>query len=152
VIRVTTSELDYPGDGVTYLNGERFTGFEVFHDDSGWKCAEHEYRDGRLSGVKRAWHRPGVLALEAECALGVRHGRSREWHESGVLASDAVYEHGIKVRGRAWAESGQLVEDFTLAESGPTFELLQAFRKAEAEYSAGSGGAEPGAAPDTGRA
>jgi hypothetical protein len=74
----------------------------------------------------------------------VRHGRSRKWHESGLLASDAVYEYGIKVRGRAWdAKSGQLVEDFTLAESGSTFELLQAFRKAEAEYIAGCESAEP---------
>jgi hypothetical protein len=93
-------------------------------------------------------HRPGVLALEAECALGARHGRTREWHDSGLLAADVVYEYGIKVRGRAWDESGQLVEDFTLAESGPTFELLQAFRKAEAEHAAGGGHAEPDAAPD----
>jgi antitoxin component YwqK of YwqJK toxin-antitoxin module len=121
VIRVTTSELEYPGDGVTYFKGERFTGFQVSRDDSGWECAEREYRDGLLSGARRGWHRPGVLALDADCAWGAFHGRVREWHESGLLASDAVYEYGIKVRGRAWDESGQLVEDFTPAESDPIF-------------------------------
>jgi hypothetical protein len=79
VIRVTSLELDYPGDGVTYFGGKQFTGFEVFRDDSGWECAEHEYRDGLLSGVKREWHWPGVLALEAECALGGFQGRVRRW-------------------------------------------------------------------------
>jgi hypothetical protein len=149
VIRVTTDKLAFPGDGVTYLNGERFTGFEVFHEDSGWECAEHEYRDGLLSGVKREWHRPGALALEAECARGVRHGRSMEWHASGLLASDAMYEHGIKVRARMWDESGRLIEDFVLPESGSTFDLLQAFRKAEAERLENAEAAESRSGPST---
>jgi antitoxin component YwqK of YwqJK toxin-antitoxin module len=140
MIRVTSLELDYPGDGVTYLNGERFTGFQVFRDEGGWECAEVEYRDGLLSGVKREWHRPGVLGLEAECALGVFHGRVRRWHESGLLTSEAVYEHGIRLKEEAWDESGKLIENYSLSEPDPSFGLLQAFRRAEAEYLAGGGG------------
>ena len=133
MIRVTSRELDYPGDGVTYIGGERFTGFQVFPDTAGWEYAEHEYRDGLLSGIIREWYRLGALELEAECALGVYHGRVRRWHESGLPASDAVYEYGIRLRGQAWDESGNLIEDFTLTELDPSFGILQAFRRAEAE-------------------
>jgi antitoxin component YwqK of YwqJK toxin-antitoxin module len=103
--------------------------------------AEEEYRDGLLSGGKRAWHRPGVLEQEAECAQGVFHGRVRQWHESGLPATDEVYEYGIRLRGQAWDESGNLVEEYTLSESDPDFDILQAFRRGEAE---------PGAAADGG--
>ena len=148
MIRVTSLELEYPGDGVTYFRGERFTGFEVLRDDSGWECAEHEYRDGLLSGVKREWHRPGVLALEAECALGAFHGRVRRWHETGLAESDAVYEHGIGLRSQVWDEEGLLVEDFTLSEADPAFRVLLAFRRAEAEHIASGGDTEPGGSDD----
>lgn len=137
MIRATSLELDYPGDGLMYLNDEPFTGFHTFCDDSGWECAEHEYRDGLLYGIKRMWWRPGLLELEAECKWGVYHGRVREWHESGHLAFDAMYEHGVKLRGKMWNELGEVIEDYTLSESEPSFRLLESFRQKLAQAASG---------------
>jgi antitoxin component YwqK of YwqJK toxin-antitoxin module len=149
--RVTTEQqLDYASDGLYYLDRVPFTGVLECRSEDGTLEAEEEFRDGLLSGRKRAWHPGGGLELEAECALGAFHGRVRRWHESGQLASDAVYEYGIRVQGRAWDESGALVEDYALAESDPAFGLLQAFRKAEAAHAARGGDAAPDAAPDGG--
>jgi antitoxin component YwqK of YwqJK toxin-antitoxin module len=150
--RYTTEQLDYPGDGLHYLGEEPFTGILEFRSPDGTLEAEAEYKDGLLSGLKRAWHRPGVLELEAECALGAYHGRVREWHESGTPATDSVYEYGICLRRRSWDESGSPVEDYALSESDDDYSLLQAFRRAEAGHRGGGGDedAEPGAAADRG--
>ncbi len=103
VTRVTTEQLDYPGDGLHYLDGVPFTGVLECWQEDGELESEAEYKDGLLSGQKRVWHpSPGGLQLEAECAWGAYHGRVREWHENGQMAGDAVYEYGIRTRGTRW--------------------------------------------------
>jgi antitoxin component YwqK of YwqJK toxin-antitoxin module len=146
--RCTTEELEYPGDGLHYLDGKPFTGIIESRSPDGKLEGEEEYRDGLLSGRKRGWYPTGGLELEAECAEGVYHGKVREWYEDGRLAADAVYEHDIKLRRQAWDECGNLVEDYTLSESDPAFGILQAARSAQARYGARREVAERNAAPD----
>ena len=125
--RYTSEQLDYPGDGLHYLDAEPFTGILEFRQPDGTLEAEEEYKDGLLSGYKRAWYPSGQLQLEAECAWGEYHGQVREWHESGQLASHRVYAYGIKVEGREWDEAGALVGEYRIPDSErPRIDLYRA--------------------------
>src|SRR5438552_6878897 len=106
--RVTTLQLQYPGDGLHYLNGEPFTGILEFPKPDGGLEGEEEYKAGLLSGRRRVWSASGQLQEEAECAWGGYHGKVREWHEDGRLAADAVYEYSIRIRGTRWDEQGRV--------------------------------------------
>jgi antitoxin component YwqK of YwqJK toxin-antitoxin module len=132
--RVTEEELDYPGDGLYYHDGKLFTGVVVSLSDEGWVLAEEELRDGLLAGWKRAWHRPGALACEAQCDLGVLHGLCREWDEDGHLVVENSYEYGIRVSGKCWDSGGRVVEEFHLTEADPAFIILQVSRAAQKRY------------------
>ena len=128
--RYTTEQLDYPGDGLHYLHGKPFTGILEFRWEDGGLEAEEEYKDGLLSGRRRAWHTSGQLQEEAECAWGVYHGRRSEWHEGGQVAAEELYEFGIKTRGTRWDEAGQIVEEFVLSETDPSYRILELSRSA----------------------
>lgn len=130
VLRVTTEQLDYPGDGLHYRNGEPFTGVLEFRLPNGELEAEEEYKGGLLSGLKRVWYPSGVLHLEAGCAWGGYHGRVCEWHENGRLAGDAAYEYGIRTRGTRWDDQGRAVEEFELSETDPAYRTLELSRAA----------------------
>jgi hypothetical protein len=48
--RVLNSEIDYPGDGLYYHEGKRFTGVKyTLNEDAGWIEAEREYLDGHTT-------------------------------------------------------------------------------------------------------
>ena len=146
LVRVSNEEeLDYPGDGLYYKDGQPFTGvFECRLPDGGLE-AEEQYKDGLLSGRKRTWHPSGALQLEAECAWGVYHGRVREWYEDGRPAADAEYESGVRVRGTRWDEQGHVAEEFVLSEADPAYRIVIAARAA---FETSGGTAEPSAAAD----
>jgi antitoxin component YwqK of YwqJK toxin-antitoxin module len=143
--RVTDEQLDYPGDGLYYLEGQPFTGVVECRLPDGTLVAESEHRDGLLWGRKRSWHPSGGLELDAECAWGGYHGRVREWYEDGRLAADLEYEYAVKVRATRWDEQGRVVEEFVLSESDPAYQIVQAARVAFARHGEV---AEPAAAPD----
>lgn len=126
--RVSLEELDYTSDGLYCLDGNPFTGVVEHFSNDGWIEVEEEYQDGLLSGVKREWHRQGVLRLEAACAFGARHGRCREWDDSSRLVAEEFYEFGIRVTGKRWNAEGILVEEFAIGETDPGYQLLQTMR------------------------
>jgi antitoxin component YwqK of YwqJK toxin-antitoxin module len=128
VKRININDLAYPGDGLYYDGEKPFTGTAFYLSDvNGSLECEEEFRDGLMWGGRRAWHPSGVLEEEAQLAYGVYHGRVRTWHENGRPASEEVYEHGIRLEGKCWDESGKLTEDFRIAEDNPQ---LQMYRKA----------------------
>ncbi len=129
-VRVTTEQLDYPGDGLYYRDGKPFTGVLELRLPSGGMEAEEEYKDGLLSGRTREWHPSSSIRLEAECAWGGYHGRVREWYEDGRLAADAAYEYGIRTRETRWDELGRVVEEFDLSEADPDYHTLKLSRAA----------------------
>lgn len=130
MLRLRTTDLEYPGDGLHYYGGKPFTGLIVYDAPEGWVEGEEPHRDGLAWGTRRRWHAPNVLAEEAQLAHGAYHGVVRKWHENGVLADASNYEYGVRVSGRRWDETGNLIDDFQLEESDPAFEILQASRRA----------------------
>ncbi len=147
VDRVTSEQLEYPGDGLHYRDGQPFTGVLEFRLTNGGLEAEEEYNDGLLSGRTREWHPSGGLQLEAECAWGGYHGRVREWYEDGRLAADGVYEYGIRTRGTRWDEQGKVVEEFELSEADPAYCTVKLSRAA---FGSAGEKAEPETAHDRG--
>jgi hypothetical protein len=128
--RYTTEQLDYPGDGLHYLDGEPFTGILEFRFPDSRLEAEEEYRGGLLSGHRRVWYASGRLQEEAECAWGGYHGTVREWHEDGRPAADELYEYGIRTRGTRWDEQGQVAEKFELSKTDQAHHTLELSRAA----------------------
>lgn len=133
-MRVHEEDLEYPGDGLYYHEGKPFTGVVESLSDEGGVLAKEEFRDGLLSGWKRAWHRPGTLAREAQCEEGGLHGLSREWDEDGHLVAEDHYEDGVRVSGKRWDVGGTLTEEFHLQESDPAFMIVQASRTARQRH------------------
>ena len=142
--RVTSLQLEYPGDGLHYLDGEPFTGVLEFRRPGGGLEGEEEYRDGLLSGRRRCWYDSDQLQEEAECAWGAYHGQVRTWHESGRLASHRVYAYGIQLEGREWDEAGEQAGEYHIPDT--ELSLVESYRAAFE----GGERAEPGAAADRG--
>jgi antitoxin component YwqK of YwqJK toxin-antitoxin module len=142
--RVTSEQLDYPGDGLYYRDGQPFTGVVESRLPDGMLEAEAQYREGLLWGRKRSWHRSGGLEFDAECAWGGYHGRVREWYEDGRVAADLEYQYAVRVRGTRWDDQGRVTEEFVLSEGDPAYEILQAARVAFGRHGEE---AAPGAAP-----
>lgn len=115
--RVSTRNLEYPGDGLHYLDGIPFTGVLEYHRRDGTLDGEEEYKDGESCGHSREWFPSGRLRMEAECRWGRYHGQVREWHENGQIANHRVYAYGIKVEGLEWDESGALVGEYHIPDS-----------------------------------
>ena len=138
VKRVPDSEIDYPGDGYYYHDGQRFTGVEYFlNEEEGWVEAETEYVEGLPSGLKREWAGPDKqLLYEGEFRGGVLHGRKRRWTEDGTLIEDGEYEYGIPLWEKWWDEDGDLVREYELSETDGNYTLLQEYRQMEREQAA----------------
>lgn len=126
---VSYYELEYPGDGLYYLNSIPFTGRAAYRNN-GWSESEDDYVDGLLSGWTREWYGPSKIKLEAECEFGGYHGKCKEWHENGVVSCDARYEFGIRVEGTYWDSSGRQTERYRIPEGTPEHDLLEGFRSA----------------------
>jgi hypothetical protein len=72
--------------------------------------------NGRLKrGVRRMFHRNGVVAVEENLHGQKLHGRRRTWHRNGQLADERFYRdglfHGI---ARQWNENGKLLGSFRM--------------------------------------
>lgn len=125
--RVPDDVLDYDENLVYTYQGERFTG--VGYDEvPGYGLSEISYVDGLQEGPTRDWYPSGQLKSEWMYRANARHGHSREYREDGTLVSEAIYEYGVRVRSRTFAEDGSVVDRFDLSEESPTFKLLQRLR------------------------
>ena len=71
----------------------------------------------------------GGLTSETQYHGGLRSGTHREWHPNGQLAVEKVGEHGILLREQQWDESGWVVKEYTIKESGPDWQTLELCRK-----------------------
>jgi hypothetical protein len=125
MLRVDEEALDEDDDTlIMSYEGRPFTGIAVYRDRR--FRGERQYQDGQLHGPSRGWYHSGSPAYELECAWGHVHGHLREWYENGQLMAEEIYEFGIRVAGRKWNQAGELIEEFRLGESDPTFlELLR---------------------------
>jgi len=144
VKRVPYEELDYPGDGLYYLERAPFTGVAFYLAKDGWVESEADYQRGLLWGVTRVWFGQGILEREAQCAWGAYHGLVREWHPNGRPAVEAKYEYGVRVWGKRWDDCGILVEEFRLQEGDPGFRILKSARAAFGDAASDGYLAEPG--------
>ncbi|NMO15666.1 hypothetical protein HPC49_11100 [Pyxidicoccus fallax] len=128
--RVPRGELSYDADdGLTYFEGEPFTGIARGEFIDGTLESEAEFREGLLWGHSRAWHGNGALAEEADYFQDVKHGVSREWSPEGVLQEETECEYGIVLSKRKWDEKGTLVEEYRLKETDSAYERLLQSRK-----------------------
>ena len=134
--RVPHSEVDYPGDGFYYHDGERFTGVDyILNEDEGWLQVETEYVEGLPSGLVREWGSPNGdrLVYEGQFRGGVVHGRQRRWSDDGTLIEDGEYEYGIPLWEKKWDEDGDLIDNYELKESDANYTLLLKYRQIEKE-------------------
>lgn len=127
--RVSADQLEYPGDGLYYLQGSPFTGIAYRLHREGTLRSELEYRDGLRWGMSREWYGPEQPMVEAPYFKGVLHGRAREWHRNGQLAEDGEYEYGIALWEQEWDEDGTLTSEHRLSEAEPDYETLRRYRE-----------------------
>jgi MORN repeat variant len=66
-------------------------------------------------GVRRVFHRNGVVAMEEHLRGHALHGPHRTWHRNGKLASEEFYRDGL-LHGicRQWNENGKLLGSFRM--------------------------------------
>ena len=126
--RVLARELEYPGDGLHYLDGEPFTGIAFSVTKDGFERSQLEYRNGLRWGASKEWYGPDLPKVDATYYKGVLHGRAREWHRNGQLAEDGEYEYGIVLWEKQWDEEGNVTKDYRLTETDRDFETLQRYR------------------------
>lgn len=127
--RVPAEQLEYPGDGLYYLNGSPFTGIAYRLNSNGTLRSELEYRQGLRWGMSKEWYGPEQPKVEAPYFKGVLHGRAREWHRNGQVAEDGEYEYGIAHWKQEWDENGTLTDEYRLSETEPDFETLRHYRE-----------------------
>ena len=126
--RVLARTLEYPGDGLYYLDGEPFTGVAFSLAKDGQEKSQVEYRQGLLWGSMKEWYEPGVPMVDKYLFKGVLHGRGREWHRNGLLAEDGEYEYGITLWEKIWDKNGNLEKDYQVKESDPDYQRLLRYR------------------------
>ena len=126
--RVLLRDLEYPGDGLYYFNGEPFTGIAYSLTKEGWEKSQAEYREGLRWGPAKEWYGPDKPMVDSYSFKGVLHGRAREWHKNGILAEDGEYEYGITLWEKNWDEEGILKKDYKLKESDNDYQTLQRYR------------------------
>ncbi len=139
--RVLASELEYPGDGLYYLDGEPFTGIAFNLAKAGWEKSQIEYRQGLLWGHTTEWYSPGLPMVDSNYFRGALHGRAREWHKNGQIAEDGEYEYGIVLWEKEWDEDGNIIKDYKLKESSRQHQALMLRRKT---YGSSAGGGSGG--------
>jgi len=127
--RMPASQLEYPGDGLHYVDGEPFTGITYTLAKDGSRKSEVTYRDGLQWGPANEWYRSGRPMVEATYFKGVLHGRAREWHANGQLAEDGDYEYGFTLWEKMWDEHGNLTRTFVLKETDSDFQRLAQCRR-----------------------
>jgi antitoxin component YwqK of YwqJK toxin-antitoxin module len=128
MIKVPHQELEYPGDGLYYLDGQPFTGVAFRLARDGFERSQIEYREGLRWGAVHEWYAPGQPKVEASYYKGALHGRAREWHRNGNPAEDGAYEYGITLWEKNWEEDGTLTKDYRLEPSHPDFLTLERYR------------------------
>lgn len=69
------------------------------------------YRDGKLEGERKTWHRNGNLDTWGFYRNGEKHGEQKEWYGNGQMCKHSFYQNG-KMEGecKTWGVNGQLNE------------------------------------------
>lgn len=116
--------LDNDSHLVFTYKGKRFTGVS-YDDDPVDGLWEVSYVDGLQEGPERKWYLSGQLKSETMFRADMRHGHNREYREDGTLASESLYEYGVRVSARTFAEDGSVVDSFVISEESRDFDLLQ---------------------------
>lgn len=127
--RVLTKMISFAEDGLSYYDGEPFTGVAYAEWPDGTLESESEYREGLPWGKSKSWHKDGNLFAECEMFQDALHGFAREWSANGQLISEIKAEYGIVLRERRWNEQGELLEDYELKETDSDFTQLLEYRK-----------------------
>jgi antitoxin component YwqK of YwqJK toxin-antitoxin module len=126
--RVPASSIEYPGDGLSYLDGRPFTGVAYTLGADGAERSQTEYRQGLRWGNTTERYDSGQPMVESVFHKGVLHGRAREGHPNGQLAEDGEHEYGIALWERTWDENGSLEDDFVRAEYDQDHQTLLQYR------------------------
>ena len=98
--RVLRDSLDYPGDGLYYLNDEPFTGVAFSLDEEGLLESEIEFAHGMKWGLERHWFASDKVKSEAELQRGVLHGKKRAWYPDGKLREEGDYEYRHRAQAK----------------------------------------------------
>jgi hypothetical protein len=83
----------------------------MFHRN-GVVAVEEHWRGQKLHGPRRTWHRNRKLASEEFYQDGLLHGICRQWNENGKLLGSFRMERGTGVQ-RSWHENGRLNLEFS---------------------------------------
>lgn len=126
--RVPLEELEYPGDGLYYLDSEPFTGTALYIAQDGRDRGYSEFLNGLRWGETKETYPEGTPMTEAPYFKGVIHGRAREWHRNGKLAEDGEFEYGIALWEKEWNDTGAIEKDYSLDENSEAYQRLLRYR------------------------
>jgi antitoxin component YwqK of YwqJK toxin-antitoxin module len=128
---VDFDSLEQDDEGRMLHQGHPFTGTAIELRPNGVLASRMDYVDGVQDGWVRGWHENGVLNEETFYREGGVFGITREWYANGQLKLEEEIEHGIRLWGKAWNESGELVKDYVLPEDHPNYQAVQKRREKE---------------------
>ena len=86
----------------------------IFHRN-GVVAVEENFCGQKLHGRRRTWHRNGQLATEEFYLDGRLHGVVRQWNENGKLLGSYQMEHGTGTQ-KSWHDNGRLNLEFATVE------------------------------------
>jgi len=89
------------------LFGKKIKMKEITYFSNGKKESEREYKNGRVNGWARLWHKSGQLHMEATYIDNKVHGTRIAYHKNGQMFCKAEYENGKILRKKNWNEEGK---------------------------------------------
>ena len=128
---VELRSLKHDDDGRMLDHGDLFTGVAIERWPNGQLASQLNFVDGIEDGWVRGWYENGAPKSETLYRSGRVVGVRREWHSNGQLKLEEEIEHGTRVWGKEWSETGDLVKDFVLPENHPEYKMLQRMRERE---------------------
>lgn len=82
-------------------------GIEKTYFPTGQLSGEITYRNGKVNGITRYWHRNGTIAREVSVVDDYEHGESKQWNMQGNLLGSYNMVMGTGT-ARTWHENGRL--------------------------------------------
>lgn len=94
--------------GVTYVNGQPYTGRLIWCFESGDTARLEEYREGKADGRHILWHSNGLIKEKRFYRDNRKDGHHEGWYENGHKAFDYNFDNGVYVGTvKEWYPGGQ---------------------------------------------
>ena len=96
----------------SYKNGKLDGTVKLYHKN-GKLESEAPYKNGRAEGIRREYYESGKLRKETPYKNGKPEGIEKSYYESGKLQKESSWENGMPKDRRTYYESGRLQEEFS---------------------------------------